>query len=301
MPAGCGGGASRRDRGPWAAPTDPAAGHPELAPRVPQIPGRGPPRAEPGQVPGVSPTPESPAQRRSCRYPAAVPHAAGYRRPTRAPAPRPHRRRSSARWQPPTISCGCPARPDRREIPGGRRLRHPQRRYRRAPPSPIRARPDPRKASRRWTGLPIEHSPTQRRPPRQGHLGFLGCGYRKRRRRLQRRLDRRDVYARTDEEHPVRASFHRLGTRHHRGQLCQRRIIAFGQRLPMHIDDRPVRAVDNGQRRGHRLDEQQRGSRAARRTADRLSQRCRGHKGRDQHDVLNLACCQRITETAALS
>jgi hypothetical protein len=68
----------------------------------------------------------------------------------------------------------------------------------------------------------------------------------------------------------------------------------------MHIDDRTVGTVNDSQRRGGRLDEQQRGARAIGRAADRLSQRRRSHKRRDQHDVLNLACRQRITESGRL-
>ncbi len=68
----------------------------------------------------------------------------------------------------------------------------------------------------------------------------------------------------------------------------------------MHVGDRSVGGVDNGQRRGGRLDEQQRGTGAIGRAADRLSQRGRGRKRRDQHDVLDLVCCQGITQGGRL-
>lgn len=64
----------------------------------------------------------------------------------------------------------------------------------------------------------------------------------------------------------------------------------------MHIADRPVGGVDHSQRRGVRLDEQQCGVGAIGCAADRLSQRGRGHKRRDQHHVFDLVGRQRITE-----
>src|SRR5580693_2009536 len=68
----------------------------------------------------------------------------------------------------------------------------------------------------------------------------------------------------------------------------------------MDVADRPVRGVDNRQRRGIGLDEQQRRLGIVSFVADRLSQCGRGQKGRDQHHILDLVGNQRITQHRGL-
>ena len=73
-------------------------------------------------------------------------------------------------------------------------------------------------------------------------------------------------------------------------------IAARCQRLAVHLGDRAVGSVDDGQGRGIGLDEQQPGLGVSDGAADHLGQRRGGQKRRHQHDVFNLAGGQRVTQ-----
>jgi hypothetical protein len=68
----------------------------------------------------------------------------------------------------------------------------------------------------------------------------------------------------------------------------------------VNVGDRPIGRVDHSQGRGVGLDEEQRGVRIVSSIANSLSQRGRGQKSRDQHDVLDLVGNQRITQHRGL-
>src|SRR5271163_1122874 len=68
----------------------------------------------------------------------------------------------------------------------------------------------------------------------------------------------------------------------------------------MNIGDRPIGAIDDRQRRGIGLDEQQRRLGIVSFVADRLSQCGRGQKGRDQHHILDLVGGQRIAQRGGI-
>ncbi|CAM3253918.1 hypothetical protein MYSI104531_25710 [Mycobacterium simiae] len=136
----------------------------------------------------------------------------------------------------------------------------------------------------------------QRRSAGQRGVRLLGHCDRKRSRGLQGRLDQRDVDTGADDEHRARARFERLGLRDHRRQLGDSRVVVVGQGLAVYVGDRPVGGVDERERRGVGLDEQQRGLRVIGLVADRLGKSGRSQKGRDQHDVLDLVGGQRVTQ-----
>ncbi|KZS55315.1 hypothetical protein A4G28_15810 [Mycobacterium ostraviense] len=70
---------------------------------------------------------------------------------------------------------------------------------------------------------------------------------------------------------------------------------------PAHLADRPVGGVHHRQRRCVRFDEQHRGPLVADGAADRLPQRGRSQKRRNQHDVFELVGGQRIAQCRSRS
>lgn len=113
---------------------------------------------------------------------------------------------------------------------------------------------------------------------------------RKRRRRLQRLLDRRDVDTGADNEHSLRARLHLVDTLDHLDQRGHR-LVVFGQ-IPAHIGGRAIGRVDHSQSRGVRLDKQQRSVRVVGCVANRPNEGGRGRKRRHQHDVVDLAAAR---------
>ena len=110
---------------------------------------------------------------------------------------------------------------------------------------------------------------------------------------------RGDVHAGSDEKQAVGPGVQRVGAGQQRGQFSDR-IGAGRQRLTMDVGDRPVGAIDHGQRRGVGLDEQQPGLGISHGAADDLGQRRGSQKGRHQHDVLDLARRQRVAQRSGL-
>lgn len=103
----------------------------------------------------------------------------------------------------------------------------------------------------------------QRRTASQRHLWFLGHTHVQRRRRIQRRLDQRDVDSRTDHIDAVRLGRHRLGARDQPLQLGDRGVVVGGQLLAKHVAQRAVSGVHHRQGRGVGLDEQHAGAAVA--------------------------------------
>ena len=91
-----------------------------------------------------------------------------------------------------------------------------------------------------------------------------------------------------------RVGLERVQAGDHPGQL--RNGVVAGNQLFVDIGDRAVAGVDDGQRRGVGFDEQQGGVRVAGSAAHHLRQRGRGHEGRDQHDVFDLAGGQSLAQ-----
>ena len=100
----------------------------------------------------------------------------------------------------------------------------------------------------------------------------------------------------TDNEHAVRGRFKRFGIGNHLDELGHRSVFVVGKRPALNVKDRPVRGVDHRQGRRIGLDKEQRGARVADCVTDGLSQRGRGHKCRNQHDVLDLVGDQSVAQ-----
>ncbi len=140
----------------------------------------------------------------------------------------------------------------------------------------------------------------QRGTASQRELRLLGRTQRQRCRRIQRRLDQRDVDPGTHHEHTVRPGGQARGAGHQPGQRGDRRVVVVGKNLATDVGDSAVGRVDDGQRRGVGFDEQQSGATVAGCAAHRLRQRRRGQKRRDQHDILQLAGRQCVAQRCGL-